>query len=464
MSLYMEIFSEKGNYLRIIESYKYRFHKRLRDGVQRWTCVKNSCKCYVKFRPDNSVLEAHTTGHNHVPDSESDLLRQKLSNAVKRKAVENMSEKPSKLVRREMVAEKYTGMSAGDLAKIRKNIYEARASVRPPLPKTLDELHGALHDYDHMITNESENFLLVNDPTTNIVIFSTKRNLEFLSSCSTIFLDGTFQSVPKLFEQLFTIHGFKYSTYVPLVFCLLPSKTIDTYEVAFRHIVNETIDLGLHFEPMELFADYEEAIHKAARRVWPAVSVQGCRFHLGQCWWRRIQKLGLTSEYKDSDSEIGNFLKLFFGLPCLHPADVEECFAEDLLAVAPDDERVVQFMDYVLDNYIDMECKFPPDMWAAYSSASSRTTNVCESFHAHLNGSFYAAHPHIYALIDTLLEFQCDVYGKIQDVRAWKKRRTTVKKETTVATLMTRRDLGEFTRIEFVKRVSFKFLPPPLKK
>ena len=94
-----------------------------------------------------------------------------------------------------------------------------------------------------------------------------------------------------------------------------------------------------------------------------------CRFHQGQCWWRRIQKLALKDEYKDSDIEIGNLLKLFFCLPCFHPADVEEYFVENLMAEASDEERVVQFMDYVLDNYIDISCKFPPDMWAAHSPA-----------------------------------------------------------------------------------------------
>jgi hypothetical protein len=313
-----------------------------------------------------------------------------------------------------------------------------------------------------MITNENENFLLVNDVTTNTVIFSTQRNLEFLRSCSTIYVDRIFQSAPTLFTHLFTVHGFKFNAYVPLLFCLLRNKTIEAYETVFRHIVNEIVDLGLEFEPSELFADFEEAVIKAALRVWPAISIQGCRFHLGQSWWRRIQKLSLTDEYKDFESDIGNFIKLFFGLPSLHPDDVEECFVEDLMSVAPDDERVQKFTDYVLDNYIDISSKFPPSMWAAYSSATSRKTNACESFHAHLNGSFYAAHPNIFIIIVTLLEDQCKTYAKIIDIGNLKKRSGTVKKGAMVATLMTRRDLGELSQMEFVKRVSFKFLPPPM--
>lgn len=73
-----------------------------------------------------------------------------------------------------------------------------------------------------------------------------------------------FTSVPKLFTQLFTLHGFMYNNYIPLGFCLLPSKMIDTYETAFRHIVNEVIDIGFNCEPSELYADFEEAIYKGA--------------------------------------------------------------------------------------------------------------------------------------------------------------------------------------------------------
>ena len=132
------------------------------------------------------------------------------------------------------------------------------------------------------------------------------------------------KGVPKLFTQLFTVHGFRYNTYVPLVYCLLPGKTTALYEAAFRHIMTEIVDLGLTFKPTTFFADFEQAIYTAARIIWPSVSTQGCRFHLGQSWWWTIQKCSLTEDYKEKESEIGNFLKLFFGLPFLHPDDVEE--------------------------------------------------------------------------------------------------------------------------------------------
>lgn len=75
-----------------------------------------------------------------------------------------MSEKPRKIIQREMMTNPTcSGISAIDLIKVHRSMYEARASVRPPQPKTLDKLHEALSAYSRTTTNEDEHFLLIND-------------------------------------------------------------------------------------------------------------------------------------------------------------------------------------------------------------------------------------------------------------------------------------------------------------
>lgn len=44
-----------------------------------------------------------------------------------------------------------------------------------------------------------------------LMIFSTHKNLEFLATCETIHMDGTFKTCPQLFTQLFVIHGMLYT-------------------------------------------------------------------------------------------------------------------------------------------------------------------------------------------------------------------------------------------------------------
>jgi len=89
---------------------------------------------------------------------------------------------------------------------------------------------------------------------------------------------------------------------------------------------------------------------------------------------RKIQNLGLTNEYK-SDFEFSKYLKFFFGLPFLHPEEVGDCFTEDLMSIQLNDDRIRKFTDYVFDNYIDEQSRFPPKNWSELNASTIRTTN-----------------------------------------------------------------------------------------
>ena len=97
---------------------------------------------------------------------------------------------------------------------------------------------------------------------------------------------------------------------------------------------------------------------------------------MSQAWYRKIQSLNLTKEYKDSSSSIGSWLKLFFGLPALPPSAVGDCFADILFPRIPDDPRASLFSDYIVSTYIDEFSEFPPAIWAS-DNIKGRTTNAC---------------------------------------------------------------------------------------
>ncbi|KAF0773799.1 THAP domain-containing protein 5 [Aphis craccivora] len=69
--------------------------------------------------------------------------------------------------------------------------------------------------------------------------------------------------------------------YIPLVFTLLNDKNQESC--------------------------YTNAIYE----VWPLSEIRGCRFHLGQSWYRKIQKLGLSTECEQK-TEIGEYLVYHF--------------------------------------------------------------------------------------------------------------------------------------------------------
>jgi hypothetical protein len=131
--------------------------------------------------------------------------------------------------------------------------------------------------------------------------------------------------------------------------------------------------------------------------------------------------LGLTKFYKDPSSVEGHFLKLFFGTPFLKPSDVEEHFLGLCEILLCNNSGIVQFSDYIIDNYISEEALFLRHIWASASNVSYRTTNACESFHAKFNTTFYQNHPNLYQFIEVLLQFQSQIYAKIKGASKIKK-------------------------------------------
>lgn len=98
----------------------------------------------------------------------------------------------------------------------------------------------------------------------------------------------------------------------------------------------------------------------------------------------------------------------------LNEHDIEISFTEDFMSIKPDDEKLNQFMDYLVENYIDTQSDFPPHTWAEMSSSSERTTNACESYYCKFNSCFYTPHPVIYSFLEILKTVQIDTKILIQ--------------------------------------------------
>jgi hypothetical protein len=61
----------------------------------------------------------------------------------------------------------------------------------------------------------------------------------------------------------------------------------------------------------------------------------------------------------------------FFGLAFLPTNDIEDCFV-DLMADEPLNDKCSRFVDYILENYVTVNSKFPPTIWAAPPDADTK--------------------------------------------------------------------------------------------
>ncbi|KAE9521938.1 hypothetical protein AGLY_017672 [Aphis glycines] len=368
------ITSKRGKKMILINGFKFNFsYKSVQTNISRYRYFVKTCTAIIYVDYENvlisktfqNVLEHKCNG----PCSNVD--RQKVTSACKRKAVDDINEKPQKIILNEIqLNNSVSNFTVNDVSAIRQSIYRARK-----------------HNTDTSTSN-GEEFLLINDQNTNIIIFSCETNLIFLCQSHTIFVDGTFEYCPKYFTQLFTIHSLKNNFYVPLVFCLLKNKSYETFTQAFKYIQNKCNEKNLTFNPKNVTVDFEISIHNAILSVWPSTNIIGCCFHLTQAWYRKIQELGLSTEYKENW-----WLRTTFGLTFLDPQKVSELFVEDFMSIIPEGSEYCKYADYLTDNYISEN-----------SIASiSGTTNNCESFHAHFNELFYKSHPHINIFLKILI-------------------------------------------------------------
>ena len=91
----------------------------------------------------------------------------------------------------------------------------------------------------------------------------TTSNIRNLAEADKVFMDGTFQTCPRLFYQIFTIHAFKNGKQFPFAYCLLPGKSRAVYLGAFELIKQKAEDLGFVMSPAEVLTDFELAIIQA---------------------------------------------------------------------------------------------------------------------------------------------------------------------------------------------------------
>jgi hypothetical protein len=70
-----------------------------------------------------------------------------------------------------------------------------------------------------MVNNKHEDFVLVNDSESGIIMLGCEQNLIFFCSDVEIFADGTFKCCPKYFSQLFMVLGTDIISHLCFVCC-----------------------------------------------------------------------------------------------------------------------------------------------------------------------------------------------------------------------------------------------------
>ena len=114
--------------------------------------------------------------------------------------MEDLCERSRKLIHEELLSQDLDTLTYKDIRNISSNMDKARSSQLLPLPTDLEETHEALCAVQVQTSSKGQ-LLLVNNSEKNIVMFSCKTILQFLSSIYVLYIDGTFKSHRSFFTN-----------------------------------------------------------------------------------------------------------------------------------------------------------------------------------------------------------------------------------------------------------------------
>ena len=145
------------------------------------------------------------------------------------------------------------------------------------------------------------------DARTRVIAFTTEDNLRHLATADTLYMDGTFDTAPPLFKQIFIIRVPFGNTHITVVYSFLQKKTRQAYEELFQAVIDKCNNVGIAVNITKVVTDFEDGLLRATSAVFGRqVDHQGCFYHLALATWRRIQKHWLATHYM-TDPEFRQF-------------------------------------------------------------------------------------------------------------------------------------------------------------
>lgn len=400
--------------------------------------------------------------HNHAPDYAAISATKCITN-MKRKAAET-EDKPSQIYSNnlhDLSAEAKAVLPSEDT--IKRTLRNQRSKLYPPVPESLKDLK-LTGVWTTTAAPEPKPFLFFdNGPDTDnrIIAFGSDESLRLLASADTWLMDGNYAMAPQDFLQLYVIRVPIGNTAVSTVFACLQTKTQDTYEILLQAVMDHCHEIELYPDPTTIIVDFEQAVIQAISNVFgPETHTQGCFYHLTQSTWQKIQDLGLTNHYKESE-DFRQFCGQIDSLAFI-PVEAVPAGMQLLKSRCPEEAApLLEYFDqtYVSGTYVQrrrnqqpgipavnlrrIPARFPPELWNIHKATMNdcpRTNNLCEGW----NNKFYHLvgyqHPSIWKLIRVLQQEEAAVSAVIARDSVGEPPRKKTKTEESIERLHRRKE------------------------
>ena len=387
--------SVRGREMLLYQGFEYILRTReawMNDEKLYWRCRKYlQHKCRSSMITSGQTVVKEPSEHTHSGDSV-----QTEANAVIAKIKE--CAETSRATTRTIIGDNMSHLSDDVLARmpkkssIERQIRRRRQHTEGMQPPPQSRHFAIPDEYLDVVLYDSG----VDDPT-RILALGKYELLIYLQS-EVWMGDGTFDTSPLIFFQLYTVHARVGNSYPPCVYFLLPNKTAETYTRMIQILKN----MNLAVNPSKILLDFELAAINSFQSEFPQAQVSGCFFHLNQAVIRKVNELGLKRRY-ETDNEFAMLVKSLPALAFVPVDEVGEIF-EELGASFPDEAECNALIAYFESTYIHgprvggrvRNPRFEPRLWNHYEDAqvcAPKTTNCCEGFHNSLKSLFMCSHP-----------------------------------------------------------------------
>jgi hypothetical protein len=233
--------TEKGKDAIAYRGHCYRLDRSGVNGLY-WRCLKNNCRGRVMTDINRDNLEVRTD-HDHNPDFDGATVREVRERLRKRAFEENIpipqiyQQEVGPLANRPMIAARMPGYPS-----VNVTMYRERHASLPPLPQSAAAI---VIPQEYTLSTTGQRFLLSQSANNEFITFATDTNLRLLCEADDIYMDGTFDTAPSLYSQLYTIHIFVEDRMVPVMYALMISKTTQLYVSMFQSVINESNHIAL---------------------------------------------------------------------------------------------------------------------------------------------------------------------------------------------------------------------------
>ena len=408
----------------------------------RWACAnrtKETCDAALSTDTQVSQVISPATPHSHPADVNLAAATKLRVELKERAAIDRGN--PSQVVA-DVMSQYPIGAraAAGQKNTIKRAVRRAKRGQTPVEPDCIQDIPPLAEEFTTTGGEDNFRFLIYDNydegsPNNNrVLVFATEYSLKHLCKSDHWFMDGTFGTAPKQFQQIFVIHAADDDN-LPLtcVYALLPRKSNETYKEVFTAVLNACENYNLIPYPTVVSCDFEQAIHKAILSTFGHVRIQGCFFHLTQSTWRRIQEEGLTGRYK-ADEDAKHFCGMLDSLAFLPPNQVKEGMAFLRTRIPDGFEGVVDYFD---SNYVNgpftatrlpggrmrlARCTSPRysiEVWNVYQATmdgTGRTNNVCESWNHSFGHLVGHKNPGLYHVIRSMINDQLGVLTEMERI------------------------------------------------